>query len=203
MQKMNEHYNHSDEEYDMVAAEAHNQALEAVYGVLKGKGDCPGCYSDTIIVGMADALAQLIVERPSRPGGERRRMILSAEDGTVPFWKALSPSPWYYDNNVPSLYRARCMVVAAMAGLAINRGHELAERGFEFLRHFRLQLPNTFATLPPLLKRWEAAWSARIDAGIAGVLEVEQPKDAAEIDSLNAWTAACIREGREAWERSF
>jgi hypothetical protein len=104
------------------------------------------------------------------------------------------PSPWYYDNNAPSLYRSRCMVVAAMAGLAINHGHELAGNGFEMLRNMRRQLPNTFATLPALLKRWEAAWSARIDAGIAGVLEVEQPKDAAEVDDLNVWTASVIKD---------
>jgi hypothetical protein len=59
---MHEDHEHSSEEHNMVAAEIHHQVLEAVYGILKGKGDCAGCYSDAITIGMADALAQVIVD---------------------------------------------------------------------------------------------------------------------------------------------
>jgi hypothetical protein len=103
------------------------------------------------------------------------------------------PSPWYFDNNVPSLCRSRYMAVVAMAAVAIHHGHELAMDGFDFLRGFRRQLPNTFATIPAILREWEAGWSARIDAGIVGEFEVRQP-EGAEIDDLNEWTAGVFKD---------
>jgi hypothetical protein len=59
---MTEHHEHSSEEHNAVSAEVFIQVLETVYGILKGKGDCAGCYSDAITIGMADALAQLIID---------------------------------------------------------------------------------------------------------------------------------------------
>jgi hypothetical protein len=59
---MPEHHMPSQEEANLVATAVHHQTLEAVYGVIKGKDLCAGCYSDAIIIGMVDALAQLIVD---------------------------------------------------------------------------------------------------------------------------------------------
>jgi hypothetical protein len=146
---------------------------------------------------------RIVPARPENPRHPRAYKELQgpAAKGKRPYYPSLvrrhsggvKPSPWYYDNNVPSLYRARFMAHAALAGVVISRGHELTETAFEFLRGFRLQLPNTFATLPAILKEWEAAYSARIDAEIKGVLKFRHP-DSAEIDSLNAWTKGAFED---------
>jgi hypothetical protein len=59
---MSKHHMPSQEEANMIAAAVHDQTLEALYGVIKGKDICAGCYSEAIIIGMADALAALIVQ---------------------------------------------------------------------------------------------------------------------------------------------
>jgi hypothetical protein len=106
--------------------------------------------------------------------------------------EGMKPSPWYYDNNVPSLYRSRYMAVIVVAVVAIHLGHELAEEGLQFLRGTRRNLPNTFATLPAIVREWEAGWSARIDAQILGDYELRQPAEGAELDGLNAWVAGIL-----------
>jgi hypothetical protein len=78
------------------------------------------------------------------------------------------------------------MAVVAIAGVAIHKGHELAENGLNMLRGMRRQLPNTFATLPSIFKEWEAGYSARIDARIQGTYVPRQPT-ADEVHDLNAW----------------
>jgi hypothetical protein len=111
--------------------------------------------------------------------------------------EGMKDSPWYYDKNVPSLYRSRYMVVIAWATVAIHRGHELAEDGLNFLRGTRLNLPNTFATLPAIVREWEAGWSARIDARILGDYELRQPALGAELDGLNAWITGVLDDQQE------
>jgi hypothetical protein len=64
---MPEHHMPSREEVNMVATAVHHQTLEALYGVIKGKGICAGCYSDAIMMGMADAFAHLIVQTKDAP----------------------------------------------------------------------------------------------------------------------------------------
>jgi hypothetical protein len=59
---MPKHHTPSQEEANMIAEAVHDQTINAVHGVIKGKDICAGCYSDAIIVGMSDALAHLIVQ---------------------------------------------------------------------------------------------------------------------------------------------
>ena len=58
---MHEHHTPSDEELNTVIAAVHDQTLEAVSDLIKGKDICAGCYSGAIIIGIADALTQVIV----------------------------------------------------------------------------------------------------------------------------------------------
>ena len=57
-----EHHMPSDEELNTIAAAVHNQTLEAVYDLIKERNICAGGYSDAIIIGVSDALSQLIVD---------------------------------------------------------------------------------------------------------------------------------------------
>jgi hypothetical protein len=57
---MPKHHKPSQEEASMIAEAVHDQTINAVHGVIKGKDICAGCYSDAILVGMSDALAYLV-----------------------------------------------------------------------------------------------------------------------------------------------
>jgi hypothetical protein len=96
-------------------------------------------------------------------------------------------SPWYSDDNMPSLYRDRGMKIAAVAVIAIDKRHGLATEGLQFLRRFHLQLPNTFATLPAVVRDWEAQFSLRVASGCPGEITLRNPEEGAEQNGLNEW----------------
>jgi hypothetical protein len=106
--------------------------------------------------------------------------------------EGVKESPWYHDDNKPSLYRDRLMAHVAVGVVAIGKGHELAVEGLENLRHLRQYLPNTFATIPTILKEWEAVFSARVDAGIVEQFTL-RPPHGAEVDDLNKWLSQAVR----------
>jgi hypothetical protein len=126
-----------------------------------------------------------------------------AKDPITRAWYAallegMKESPWYSDDNAPSLYRDRCMRTAAIAVVAIAKGHELTMDGLHLLQHFRRQLPNTFATLPAVVRDWEAQFSLRIAVGSPGELELRMPEEGAELDGLNEWTTRRATAARRA-----
>jgi hypothetical protein len=127
---------------------------------------------------------------------ELKAKRLRAKDPITREWYAAllegtKESPWYSDDNAPSLYRDRYMRFVAIVVVAIAEGHELAPKGLEFLRGFHRQLPNTFATLPAIVRDWEAKFSLRIAIDCPGEAEVElrMPEKGAELDGLNEWVA--------------
>jgi hypothetical protein len=130
---------------------------------------------------------------------DKLRVARAAKDEIAINWyrcllEGVKESPWYHDDNKPSLYRDRIMAFAAVVVVAIANGHALAVDGLLSLRNFRQNLPNTFATIPTIAKEWEAVFSARMDAGIVGELRLRSP-DGAEVDDLNKWLRQATRLG--------
>jgi hypothetical protein len=53
--------------------------------------------------------------------------------------EGMKESPWYSDDNAPSLYRDRYMRFVAIVVVAIAKGHALTMNGLKLLRGFRRQ----------------------------------------------------------------
>jgi hypothetical protein len=115
--------------------------------------------------------------------------------------EGMKESPWYSDDNAPSLYRDRYMRFVAIVVVAIAKGHALTMNGLKLLRGFRRQLPNTFATLPAVVREWEAQFSLQIATG-PGELELRMPEEGAELDGLNEWIERSLRAGYDFSEGS-
>jgi hypothetical protein len=120
-----------------------------------------------------------------------------------PLWKlyygsvleGLKPSPWYHDDNTPSLYRDRMMAVTAVIVLAALKRHELINEGLHYLQDMRKRLPNTFETLPSIVKEWEATFSASI-IDEQGTISLRLPEDT-ELELLITWVKDNLRDPQE------
>ena len=66
--------------------------------------------------------------------------------------EGVKESPWYHDDNKPSLYRDRYMAAVAVAILAITRGHALTAEGLQTLAACTPSCPTLSRRFPLLSK---------------------------------------------------